>query len=109
MASRAAPAIQRQNGKTTKTSKASSAVRTEPAVPGSTHDVALGSAADTEVVGLSLTPFLRERLEKSLACIPDVDSGRVDEIRAALENGTLQIDAEKIAEAIIRFERSLDC
>jgi len=106
MASRAAPAINSQNGKKAKT-KASSAIRAESPDSGSPQDVAASSAADNEVVGLSLTPVLRERLEKSLAAIPDVDNGRVAEIRLALENGTLKIDAEKIAEAIIRFERSL--
>ncbi|MDH3337940.1 MAG: flagellar biosynthesis anti-sigma factor FlgM [Gammaproteobacteria bacterium] len=48
-----------------------------------------------------------ERLEKSLSSLPSVDSIRVAEVKAAIENGDYESDADAIAEAMIRFERSL--
>ena len=50
---------------------------------------------------------LLERLEKSLADLPAVDATRVAEVKAAIENGDYEIDADAIADAMIRFERSL--
>jgi negative regulator of flagellin synthesis FlgM len=68
---------------------------------------ASSQAPTNQVVGLSLTPAFRERLEKSLASVPDVDSQRVLEIKAALASGSLKIDADTIADAMMRLDRSL--
>ena len=65
-----------------------------------------GRAATSDTVELTSGAKLLERLEKSLAGLPDVDSARVAEVRLAIENGEYQIDADAIAEAMIRFERS---
>ncbi|MDX1500248.1 MAG: flagellar biosynthesis anti-sigma factor FlgM [Woeseiaceae bacterium] len=70
-----------------------------------------GAAAEAgprnDTVELTSGAKLLERLEKSLASLPDVDSARVDAIKAAIENGDYEIDAEAIAAAMIRLERSL--
>ena len=63
------------------------------------------SASDT--VQLTSGAQLLERLEKSLDALPAVDSRRVEEIKLAIESGNYDIDAEAIADAMIRFERSL--
>lgn len=63
------------------------------------------NAADT--VELTDGARLLERLEKSLADLPGVDAARVAEVKTAIENGDYQIDADAIADAMIRFERSL--
>ena len=63
------------------------------------------SAGDT--VNLTNDAKLLARLDETLASLPAVDSGRVAEIKAAIENGDYQIDAEAIADAMIRLERSL--
>lgn len=63
------------------------------------------SASDT--VELTSSAKLLERLEKTLASLPDIDSGRVAEVRNAIENGEYEIDADAIADAMIRFDRSL--
>lgn len=63
------------------------------------------SAEDT--VALTSRAQLLERLEKSLETLPAVDSQRVAEIRTAIENGDYEIDAKAIADAMIRFERSM--
>ena len=65
-----------------------------------------GRAATSDTVELTSGAQLLERLEKSLAGLPDVDSARVAEVKAAIENGEYRIDADAIADAIIRLERS---
>ena len=72
------------------------------------QDSAAGrSRASGDTVELTSGAQLLERLEKSLDALPVVDSQRVDEIKAAIENGNYDIDADAIADAMIRFERSL--
>ena len=67
---------------------------------------ATGSASTSDTVELTSSAKLLERLEKSLESLPAVDSGRVEEIKTAIENGNYEIDADAIADALIRFERS---
>lgn len=62
------------------------------------------TAADT--VKLTSSAKLLERLEKTLATLPEVDSSRVAEVKTAIENGEYTIDADAIAESILSFERS---
>ena len=50
---------------------------------------------------------LLERLDKALASAPDIDETRIAEIKAAIENGDYEIDADAIANAMLRFERLL--
>ncbi len=67
-----------------------------------------GRADTTEdTVALTNRAQLLERLEKSLETLPAVDSQRVAEIRTAIENGDYEIDAQAIADAMLRFERTL--
>ncbi len=63
------------------------------------------SASDT--VKLTSSAQLLERLEKSLQTLPAVDSQRVAEIRSAIESGDYEINSQAIADAMMRFERSL--
>lgn len=62
--------------------------------------------ASADTVSLTSGAQLLERLEKSLAALPAVDSQRVDEIRQAIENGDYEIDPQAIADAMLRMERS---
>lgn len=66
------------------------------------------STSSGDTVELTSKAKLLERLEKSLASIPDVDASRVAEVRKQIENGEYQIDAEKIAESMLRLDRELD-
>lgn len=68
---------------------------------------ATGPASRGDTVQLTDSAKLLERLEKSLASLPDVDSNRVAEVKAAIENGEYSIDADAIADAMILFEQSL--
>lgn len=85
---------------------------------GSTQKVDGGKTADArntaqttssgDTVELTSKAKLLERLEKSLASIPDVDASRVAEVRRQIENGEYQIDAEKIAESMLRLDQEID-
>ncbi len=71
------------------------------------RDTAQSAVPTSDTVELTSGAKLLERLEKTLASLPAVDSDRVAEIKAAIENGDYEIDADAIADAMIRFERSL--
>lgn len=60
-----------------------------------------------DTVELTSGAKLLERLEKTLAEIPAIDAARVAEVKTAIENGEYQIDADKIADAMLRFDREL--
>lgn len=66
---------------------------------------ASGGSVDT--VELTSGAKLLERLDKTLAELSAVDSTRIDAVRSAIESGDYTIDADKIADAIIRFDREL--
>jgi len=81
----------------------SSKVSTDKAAP----DTAKASpASSNDTVNLTSSAKLLERLDKTLASLPAVDSARVAEIKTAIENGDYQIDADAIAKAMIRLDRS---
>ena len=73
---------------------------------GASRDAGQSAATTNDTVELTSGAKLLERLEKSLAGLPDVDAAKVAEVKAAIENGEYQIDADAIADAMIRFERS---
>ncbi len=83
---------------------ANSKAAADPAAAGSPSPKAQ-QASDT--VKLTSGAQLLERLEKTLADLPGVDETRVAEVKAAIENGNYEINADAIADAMIRFERSL--
>jgi len=60
-----------------------------------------------DTVELTSSAKLLERLEKTLASLPDFDSSRVEAVKAQIENGEYQIDAGKIADALLRHDREL--
>ena len=70
-------------------------------------DKAPTAASTSDTVNLTNSAKLLERLDKSLASLPAVDAGRVAEIKSAIENGNYEINADAIAEAMIRLDRSL--
>ncbi len=66
-----------------------------------------GAPATSDTVNLTSRAKLLERLDATLAAVPDVDSARVDEIKAAIASGDYEIDADAIASAMLRLEREL--
>jgi len=74
----------------------------------STNEHAEGRpAASSDTVSLTSSAKLLERLDKTLAALPAINTDRVAEIKTAIENGNYEIDAEAIADAMIRLDRSL--
>jgi negative regulator of flagellin synthesis FlgM len=82
----------------------SKSVSNDKNVQDRTADRSASSSSDT--VDITSGAQLLEKLEKSLESLPAVDSQRVAEIKAAIENGDYEIDPQAIADAMIRFERS---
>jgi negative regulator of flagellin synthesis FlgM len=68
-------------------------------------DGAARSQSAGETVELTSSAKLLERLEKTLASLPEIDRTRVEAVKAAIENGDYQIDAGRIADALLRADR----
>ncbi len=79
-------------------------VATDKAAAGKDGD-ARQQVSDT--VALTSSAKLLERLDKTLAELSAVDTTRIEAVRNAIENGDYKVDAEKIAEAMLRFDREL--
>ena len=63
--------------------------------------------ASGDTVELTHSAKLLERLEKTLGGLPEIERARVEAVKTAIANGDYEIDAEKIAEAILRSEQEL--
>ena len=74
---------------------------------GDSKSAAHTAVSTNDTVELTSSAKLLERLDKTLASLPVVDSNRVAEIKTAIENGDYEIDADAVADAMIRFEQSL--
>lgn len=64
-------------------------------------------ASTGDTVELTSSAKLLERLEKTLAGLPEVNRGRVEAVRTAIEKGDYVIDSDKIAAALLRTDREL--
>ena len=84
---------------------ASSKVRSDSPPSGKevTH---LPSSEDT--VELTSNARLLERLERNLESVSEIDRARVDAVKQQIENGEYQIDAENIANAILKLEMEIN-
>lgn len=92
-------------------------------VQGSAADKAAGkgaiAAADITVyrlsqpetegnVKLSAEAQSLKQLETQIKAAPDVDSDKVNTLRAAIADGSYQVNAENVAEKLLNFEAQLD-
>lgn len=66
---------------------------------------AAGSSADTVNISSSATDL--QAMEARLAELPDVDRGRVDELRNQINSGEYKIDSQRVADRILAFESQL--
>jgi len=77
-------------------------------IEGGTHNAANGlEKQGQEQVSLSQEAKLLNRLEEKIATAPDIDNDRVAAIKLALENGTYEVNAERIAERILEQDEFL--
>lgn len=64
------------------------------------------AAPNTEQDKVSLTDTATQlqALQQTVADLPEVDKARVDAIKAAIEDGSYQIDSKELARKMIDFE-----
>lgn len=80
---------------------------------GETADAAKSQEAKTiknnegDSVSLSLTGKSLASLEANLANTPEVDSAKVEALKAAVANGTYQVDASAIADKMLAQDKLL--
>lgn len=66
-----------------------------------------GDPAREDRVSITSTASALQQVEEQLAKLPDVDTQRVAAIKKAVENGSFEIDANRIAEKLIAFDTAL--
>lgn len=78
---------------------------------GGARDIAVYRLSQPEAdanVKLSAEAQSLTQLETQLKAAPDVDSDKVNALRAAIADGSYQINAERVAEKLLNFEAQLD-
>lgn len=72
------------------------------------HDKASsGNTGGSDKVSLTGDASRLQELERQLESQPVVDSQRVDAVRSAVENGTFEVNPERIAEKMMSLEQAL--
>jgi negative regulator of flagellin synthesis FlgM len=66
------------------------------------------SVSSGDDVQLTRAATSLKQVETQLAGLPDVDRARVDAVRQRIESGSYQMDANRIADRLLRFERELN-
>ncbi|MEM8983247.1 MAG: flagellar biosynthesis anti-sigma factor FlgM [Pseudomonadota bacterium] len=67
-----------------------------------------GADTDNTRVDITSNAALLGRLDQALANVPDVDAQRVESVKTAIAEGSYQIDADQIAEALIKLDDDID-
>ena len=80
--------------------------RVQPGQPGPTQ-LETGPSSTSDTVSVSDTAQRLRSLEASIAQLPTVDTQRVEDIRAAIANGSFEIDPARVAEKMMSFENLL--
>jgi len=65
------------------------------------------SASSSDKVSLTGEASKLQALERELASKPVVDGQRVDTVRSAVDNGTFEVNPERIAEKMMSLEQAL--
>jgi len=66
-----------------------------------------GKPSTSDTVSLTGTAERLQKLENSLASLPVVDPQRVESVRQALNEGSLNMNSSEVADKMISFERAL--
>ncbi|MFQ5635109.1 MAG: flagellar biosynthesis anti-sigma factor FlgM [Gammaproteobacteria bacterium] len=64
-------------------------------------------AAAGDAVSITDAASHLQRVEASLAALPEINAARVEEIRQQVEAGTYRVNAENLADKLIQFELGL--
>jgi negative regulator of flagellin synthesis FlgM len=65
------------------------------------------SAAASDTVNITQSGLLMSKLEELVQTTPIVDRDRVAAIKDALASGTYEIDDQRVADKVLRFERNV--
>jgi negative regulator of flagellin synthesis FlgM len=65
------------------------------------------SAATADTVSITHSSFLMSKLEELVQRAPAVDRDRVAAIKDAIASGTYEIDDQRIADGLLKFERDI--
>ncbi|MCC6301914.1 MAG: flagellar biosynthesis anti-sigma factor FlgM [Gammaproteobacteria bacterium] len=80
-------------------------VRTAPlGTPAGAKAGADREAAGADMLSLTGTGTLMQRLDAAVAAAPEVDMERVARLRQAIEDGSYEIDPARVAEKMLAFE-----
>ncbi|WP_210395777.1 flagellar biosynthesis anti-sigma factor FlgM [Motiliproteus sediminis] len=63
--------------------------------------------AAPETVKLSAEAQTLQKLEEKVAQLPDVDADRVAQIKQAIEDGSYQVDSQRVAAKLLQLEDQL--
>lgn len=66
-----------------------------------------GGEAGTDKISLTTTATQLQSLQQEIAALPVVDEQKVAALRAAIEDGSYQVDSQKLARNMIDFEGNL--
>ncbi len=88
------------------TRESSSSQRT-PAESAGKAQTAEATSINSDSVRLTGTAAMIQEIQSRIANLPVVDSGRVEAIKEALNNGTYQINPDSVAEKLMNFEAEL--
>lgn len=66
-----------------------------------------GAPGGDDSLRLTDTATLLRQAEARLKAQPDIDAARVDAIRKRIDAGQYQVDAERLAARLLRFEQAL--
>ncbi len=72
-----------------------------------TSQIKSGGDAVTDKVSLTATATQLQSLQQEIAALPVVDEQKVAALRAAIEDGSYQVDSQKLARNMIDFEGNL--
>lgn len=97
----------RQNGITQANAEAGKARRGEAADAKKSPEAKEAKNSEGDSVSLSLTGKSLASLEANLANTPEVDSARVEALKAAVANGTYKVDASAIADKMLAQDKLL--
>lgn len=100
-----------QSGITPKPTKDTSETRTSGVPRSGNQDAASRDAARVpaqDTVVLTDQGQRLEQLEKAVKALPAVDQARVDAVKADIASGNYEIDAENIADILLRTEAQFD-
>lgn len=73
----------------------------------SSHAAGADKAASADTVKITHSGFLMSKLEEIVQSAPVVDSERVAALKDAIASGAYEIDDQRVADRLLRFERDV--